>query len=127
MGGLRRNSDIQQAKAEIRFFQSHVGGLFPWHMPASWNADVSVVKLQDGMVADVRTRLFMLLGAVALVLMIACANVANLTLSRAATREKEIGIRSALRAGKRRIASQLLTVSVALALLACFFALALAA
>ena len=127
IGRLRPGSNIQQAQAEIRFFQSHVGALFPWHMPASWNADVSVVKLQDGMVADVRTRLFMLLGAVALVLMIACANVANLTLSRAATREKEIGIRSALGAGKRRIARQLLTESVVLALLGGFFGLALAA
>jgi putative ABC transport system permease protein len=127
IGRLRPGSNMQQAQAEIRLFQSHVGAFFPWHMPASWNADVSVVKLQDGMVADVRTRLFMLLGAVALVLMIACANVANLTFSRAATREKEIGIRSALGAGKRRIARQLLTESVVLALLGGFFGLALAA
>src|ERR1700716_290063 len=115
IGRLRPSSNIQQAQAEIRFFQSHVGAFFPWHMPASWNADVSVVKLQNGMVADVSTRLFMLLGAVALVLLIACANVANLTLSRAATREKEIGIRSALGAGKQRLIRQLLTESVVLA------------
>jgi predicted permease len=115
IGRLRSGSTLEQAQAEIRMFQSHVGALFPWTMPASWNADVSVVKLQNGMVADVRTRLFMLLGAVALVLMIACANVANLTLSRSATREKEMGIRSALGAGSRRIIRQLLTESVVLA------------
>lgn len=105
----------QQARAEIRLFQSHVAALFPWPMPASWNADVSVVQLQNGMVADVRLRLLMLLGAVALVLMIACTNVANLTLSRAATREKEIAIRAAMGAGRQRILRQLLTESVLLA------------
>ena len=75
-------------------------GEFPWRMPASWNADVSVVKLQNGMVADVRTRLLLLLGAVAFVLLIACANVANLTLSRAAAREKKWAfVRPWVRAG----------------------------
>jgi predicted permease len=115
VGRLRPGATLSQAHAEIRMFQSHVGELFPWHMPAEWNADVGVVQLRNGMVADVRTRLFMLLGAVALILMIACANVANLLLSRTAAREKEIGIRSALGAGRIRIARQLLTESVVLA------------
>jgi predicted permease len=127
IGRLRPGSTIQQAYAEIRLFQSHVGALFPWPMPANWNADVSVVTLQHGMVADVRARLLMLLGAVALVLMIACANVANLTLARAATREKEIAIRSALGAARRRIARQLLTESVLLAFLGGLLGLVFAA
>jgi putative ABC transport system permease protein len=116
IGRLRPGSTIEQARAEIRMFQSHVGALFPWTMPARWNANVTVVTLQNGMVADVRTRLLILLGAVALVLMIACSNVVNLTLSRAATREKEISIRSALGAGRHRITRQLLTESLLQAL-----------
>ena len=117
IGRLHPGTTMAQASAEIRLFQSHVFALFPWTMPKSWNADVSVVALRNGMVADVRTRLLLLLGAVVLVLLIACANVANLTLSRAATREKEMGIRAALGAAPQRIARQLLTESVLLSAL----------
>jgi predicted permease len=127
VGRLRPGATLEQAHAEIRMFQSHVGELFPWKMPPEWNADVSVVHLQNSMVADVRTRLLMLLGAVALILLIACANVANLMLSRAATREKEISIRSALGAGRSRIARQLLTESVVLASVAGLLGLGFAA
>jgi len=126
IGRLRPGSTLQQAQAEMKMFQSHVRALFPWPMPASWNANVSVVPLQNGMVADVRARLLILLGAVGLILLIACANVANLTLSRAATREKEISIRSALGAGRHRITRQLLTESVLQALFGGLLGLALA-
>jgi putative ABC transport system permease protein len=112
IGRLHPDSTLQQARTEIRMFQSQVRALFPWPMPASWNANASVVELQAGIVADVRARLFILLGAVALVLVIACANVANLTLSRAATREKEVAVRSAMGAGRQRIIRQLLTESL---------------
>jgi len=127
IGRLRPGSTLQKATADIRIFQSRVGALFPWQMPASWNADVNAVHLQSGMVADVSSRLLMLLGAVLLILLIACANVANLTLSRAATREKEIAIRSALGAVRQRIARQLLTESVLLASLGGMLGLVFAA
>ena len=115
IGRLHPEATVQQARAEIRIFQARVGALFPWPMPASWNADVSVIPLQNGMVADVRARLLLLLAAVGLVLLIACTNVANLTLSRAATREREFALRAAMGAGRRRIVRQLLTESVLLA------------
>jgi predicted permease len=126
IGRLRPGVTMAQAGAEIRLFQARVLALFPWTMPASWNADVTVVTLRNGMVSEVRTRLLLLLGAVAMVLLIACANVANLTLSRAATREKEMGIRSALGARPRRIARQLLTESLLLAFMGAMLGILLA-
>jgi len=117
IGRLRPGSTIAQARAEIHMFQSRVSKLFPWPMPADWNAGISVVSLRNGMVADLRGRLFLLLGAVSLILLIACVNVANLTLSRAATREKEIALRTAMGAERGRVIRQLLTESVLLAFL----------
>ena len=68
VGRLLPGVTLEQAGADVRRFQTHVPALFPWAMPASWNANVSVVPLQSGMVADVRARLLMLLGVVGLVL-----------------------------------------------------------
>jgi putative ABC transport system permease protein len=117
LGRLRDGVTVDQARSDIRRFQSQVIDMFPWKMPASWNADVTVMPLQHGMVDSVRARLLVLLGVVALVLLIACANVANLSLARGASREKEIGIRAALGAARQRIARQVLTESVVLALI----------
>ena len=66
----------------------------------SWNADVSVIPLQRGLVSAARSRLLILFGAVAVILLISCADVANLTLARAATRDREIATRAALGAGR---------------------------
>jgi len=116
IGRIRAGATIPQARAEIRLFQERVLKLFPWPMPKSWNTDVSVIHLREGMVGDVRSRLLLLLGAVGLILLIVCVNVANLTLSRAATREKEIALRTAMGAGRFRVVRQLLTENVLLAL-----------
>ena len=127
IGRLNAGAPLAQASAEIRLFQAHVKEMFPWPMPDSWNAGLSVEPLQSVLVDNVRPWLLLLLGAVALVLLIACANVANLTLSRASARTKEIAIRSSLGASRQRIVRQLITESVVMAVAGGGLGIALAA
>ena len=86
IGRLRDGVTPNQAQAELRALHREMLALFPWRMPDNWAADVVVSPLLKSIVGDVRPRLLLLSGAVGLVLLIACANVANLMLARAAAR-----------------------------------------
>ena len=109
-----------QAQAELRSLHREMLTLFPWRMPDNWAAEVTVAPLLKSIVGDVRPRLLLLSGAVGLVLLIACANVANLMLARAAARQREISLRSALGADTGRLIRQMLTESAVLAAISGF-------
>jgi putative ABC transport system permease protein len=109
---LKDDVSVEQARAQMRL----AGEVFRRANP-KWmdkNETVAVIPMRDSQVRDVKLALFILLGAVAVVLLIACANVANLLLARAAARQRELSIRAAMGATRGRVIRQLLTESVIL-------------
>ena len=110
---LKPGITLEQARADMERVTQNLAVAYP---DADANTRATVVSLKDKIVGDVRPYLLVLLGAVFFVLLIACVNVANLSLARSMQRAREFAIRAALGAGKSRVIRQLLTESVLLAL-----------
>src|SRR5215467_3390352 len=116
VGKLKPSVSLQQAQAEMDTITARLRREFPENYPPNGGLTFSIVPLLEQVVGNVRRSLWVLLGSVSFVLLIACANVANLMLSRALARQQEIAVRTALGASRWDIIRQLLTESLLISL-----------
>jgi putative ABC transport system permease protein len=119
---LQPGVSIEQAEARLDAMMEEIGAQFPENRGVT----ISLVPLLEQLVTPVRSGLYILLGVVVFVLLIACANIANLLLGRGAARARELAIRSAMGAGRKRLVRQLLTESLMLSLVGAALGLVLA-
>jgi len=124
MGRLRPGLTIAQAQERLNIFSAQLNQQYPNDYPAPARWGLRLVSVQEDLVGNMRTELFVLFGAVGCVLLIACVNLANLLLARSAGRQREIAVRRALGAGTTRLITQLLAESILLSFVSGAVALA---